>query len=89
MKSKDIRKDCKGPKKAKSDLDNKVEVQDVTMPVEDARYQIMYGKNHKATITILSGPNKNKTTVYNGRTKEWTGTAIPVEIQKTIERYYS
>ena len=89
MKSKDIRKDCKGLKKAKSDLGNKAEVRDVTMPVEDAQYQIMYGKNHKATITILSGPSKNKTTVYNGRTKEWTGVAIPVEIQKTIERYYS
>lgn len=94
MKSKDYRKEGRKPKERRARL-NIDELESVTgggapnsICFEDALYQIKYGKNHTATITLLDGTNKTAT--YNGKTHEWDKGAayIPDYMKKSIEKYY-
>ena len=94
MKSKDYRKEGRKLKerRAKLDIDEMDSVTGGGAPsstcFEDAVYQIKYGKNRIATITLLDGTNKTAT--YNGKTHEWDKGAIhiPDYMKKNVEKYY-
>lgn len=90
MKSKNIRREGRGPKERRAIDDKTINVdQNTAIPTEEAKYRIVYGKHYRATVTFLEGPHKNKTATYDGKTNEWTGVKIPAEIKRGVERYYS